>query len=883
MSDEKPPINLDDIDFGHTIRGHQKGDRVFERFILQRLLGRGGMGVVWLAKDERLGREVALKFAPEAVRYDDVAVDELKEETLKGLNLAHPGIVKIYDFLLDDDHAAISMEFIDGENLGVLRTRQPNKVFEPRQIAAWVSQFLEALDYAHRIAKVIHRDLKPANLMVDRDGNLRVTDFGIARSISDAMNRATMAVGNSTGTLAYMSPQQADGKKPHVSDDIYAFGSTLYELITGKPPFFSGNIIHQLKEDAVQSLSERRQEFGLINAEPIPVEWEQTILACLEKAPENRPTSAQIVRQRLGLAPAGGPEIPPLSTTTGHATATGALPPAFPGHLTSHANATQTYVRAGAGMTEMSVPTRGIGAGAVRVGPGVTPVTAGTHPSTGTASGTSTGTSEVTPKKSNGVIITVVLVILLMGVGIMGAGGWWAYNNLPYFKKKAVPTDPHLAPNQTTPPSTPNSNSNSSSNSHTSPPVVVKNETKPEPPPTPPTPKMEPTSSNPTPPPSHTQNPPTPPPSTSGKVTTLQAAINAAKAGDTVTIPAGIYEEQIRFKSGVNLKAEATGKVIVQTDGKVGSALLAENCEGGSIKGFIFQHTGDEVPDKINWPVAMLKSSSLVLEDCTFQSGIGDGLLVTGAGKPQIVRCSFQKNTRNGVTLESGVNGSLTECESRKNGENGVEVRHTGTFPVLQACILAENGLSGVVVKDGASVNVIAKTQCRSNAEAGLAAAGDGTKLTATDIVCEDNGVGVAVQQNAVVKLENNKVLLSKQAGIQLDSPGTGSAILTNEVEKCKRDGILAVGGNAVSISIVGNKVKGNAGTGIVVFGQGFKPRVEQNECSTNGEYGILASEGVGGSITDNTARGNHLAGVSNQGGAKDLVIQGNIADQGGN
>ncbi|WP_075089336.1 protein kinase domain-containing protein [Verrucomicrobium spinosum] len=131
MSDEKPPINLDDIDFGHTIRGHQKGDRVFERFILQRLLGRGGMGVVWLAKDERLGREVALKFAPEAVRYDDVAVDELKEETLKGLNLAHPGIVKIYDFLLDDDHAAISMEFIDGENLGVLRTRQPTRCSSP--------------------------------------------------------------------------------------------------------------------------------------------------------------------------------------------------------------------------------------------------------------------------------------------------------------------------------------------------------------------------------------------------------------------------------------------------------------------------------------------------------------------------------------------------------------------------------------------------------------------------------------------------------------------------------------------------------------------------------------------------------------------------------
>src|SRR5438445_9770360 len=123
MPDEPKAFSLDDIDFGQTIRGHQKGDRVFDRFVLQKLLGRGGMGVVWLALDERLGREVALKFAPEVIRYDEVAVEELKEETRKGLALAHPNIVRIYDFLLDEDHAAISMEFIDGENLGALRTR----------------------------------------------------------------------------------------------------------------------------------------------------------------------------------------------------------------------------------------------------------------------------------------------------------------------------------------------------------------------------------------------------------------------------------------------------------------------------------------------------------------------------------------------------------------------------------------------------------------------------------------------------------------------------------------------------------------------------------------------------------------------------------------
>ncbi|MEZ0389658.1 MAG: right-handed parallel beta-helix repeat-containing protein [Verrucomicrobium sp.] len=881
MSDEKPPINLDDIDFGHTIRGHQKGDRVFERFILQRLLGRGGMGVVWLAKDERLGREVALKFAPEAVRYDDMAVDELKEETLKGLNLAHPGIVKIYDFLLDDDHAAISMEFIDGENLGSLRTRQPNKIFETRQLATWVSQFLEALDYAHRIAKVIHRDLKPANLMVDRESNLRVTDFGIARSISDAMNRATMAVGNSTGTLAYMSPQQADGRKPHVSDDIYAFGSTLYELITGKPPFFSGNIIHQLKEESVQSLTERRLEFGITNAEPIPVEWEQTILACLEKSPENRPSSAQIVRQRLGLAPGGllvevSPvpptgSVPPMAPPTGQGTSAGtahstaALPPAFPGAHTSHVGATQTYVRAGVGMTEMSVPTRPIGSGAIRVGPGVSPV-----PGTTTHASTGTGTDTVLPpRKSHAVIITVVLVILLMGVGVVGAGGWWAYNNLPYFKKNKP--DPKVVTNPTI------TSDPDPTHQTSQPPVVVKNDAKVEPPPSPPVPKHD---SSPT-PPSPNPTPPTPTPGPPAKVTTIQAAINAAKSGETVTIPSGIYEEQLRLKPGVSLKAEATGKVIVQTDGRVGSALLAENCEGGSIKGFIFQHTGEDISDKVSWPVAMVKSSSLVLEDCTFQAGVADGLLITGACKPQVLRCTFRNNARNGVTIESGVNGSFSACEARKNGENGIEVRHIGTFPVVEGCTLAENGLSGLAVKDGASVNVTAKTICKSNGEAGLVAAGEGSTLVASQMVCEDNEVGIAAEKGAIVKLVENQVLLSKKAGIQLDMIATGSEVSTNDVQKNKRDGILAVGGQGITISIMGNKVKGNAGTGIIVFGQGFKPKVSQNECSTNGEYGILASENVGGSITDNTSRGNHLAGVSNQGGASDLVIQGNIADDG--
>ena len=861
MPDPKKPINLDDIDFGATLRGHQKGDHVFDRFKLEKLLGRGGMGVVWLATDERLGREVALKFAPEAVRYDDVAVDELKEETVKGLNLAHQNIVKIYDFLVDDEHAAISMEFIDGENLGALRTRQPNKIFECKQISLWVGQFLEALDYAHRFAKVIHRDLKPANLMIDREGNLRVTDFGIARSISDAMNRATLGLGNSTGTLAYMSPQQADGKKPHVTDDLYAFGSTLYELLTGKPPFYSGNIISQLHNDPVTSLTERRLEFGITNGEPIPVEWEQTILACLEKTPENRPPSAMAIRQRLGLAPPCAPEVPPLPAVPGGSSATGGPPtnfnpPSTPSH-TSHSGGTQTYVRPGGGLTEMNLPIRGVGAGAIQVGPRVAPLPQQQHP-----------TTPVPPKKGGGGVLLIVgFLFVFFLVAVVGGGGWYLWNRTPYLKKlmgKDV-----VVNNYQDPMPSPGPGPGPGPISHSDPDL--------QPPGPGPKPGPGPTPPGPTPP---TPTPPEPTPPVPAKTTTIQAAINNAKEGETVTIPAGIYEEQLKLKSGVNLRAAEIGKVIVQTEGKAGSVFMAENCNGGSVVGFVFQHSGSDVEEKATWPVALVKASSIVLESCTIQSGVGAGLLLTGASKPQITRCIVKNNTRAGIVIERGVAGVISGTECRKNGENGIEVRFTGTFPVLQGCTLIENGLSGVAVNDGASLSVLDKTICKSNAEAGIAAGGTDVNLTVAGVVLEGNRVGLAAQDGAKVSIRESSVLKSQEAGIQMANAGEGSEILNNTVEDCKLDGILATGPSGTSISIVGNKLKGNAGNGILVFGAGFKVKVEQNECSTNAQNGILAAEGVSGTIKDNTARGNHISGVKNEGAASDMIIQGNLADE---
>ncbi len=755
MSDAKPPFNLSDFDFGHTMRGHQKGDRVFDRFLLQKMLGRGGMGVVWLALDERLGREVALKFAPEVVRFDDVAIEELKEETRKGLDLAHPNIVKTYDFLLDEEHAAISMEFIDGETLSTLRLKEPNKIFEPRQIRHWVLQLLDALEYAHGNAKVIHRDLKPANLMVEQDGQLRVTDFGIARSISDALDRATMGGGASTGTLAYMSPQQAAGKKPSTSDDIYAVGSTLYELLTGKPPFFTGNISRQLTDEPVASVTQRRQEFGIQGAETLPPEWEQTVLACLAKEPEQRPQSMDEIRQRL------------LRPTT-------PLP---------KKEITQPVVT-----TVIPAPAKPVAA-----------VQSWSH--------------------SNRTLWLTLLVLSGLLMAYLSGTGRLSWSRLPTPKGEAGDDEMQVMT------------------------TVVYEEP--------------------------------------AAFTTIQAAINQAKPGDTVTIPAGIYDEQIRFKEGLNLKAAEAGQVRVQTDGKAGPALSVENCATGSISGFIFQHTGSDVVEHVSWPVVLIKSSGIAFTENTVQSGVGDGLWLSGAGKPMIKGNVFRQNAKSGVVIENGSSASVTDCEARKNGGSGMEVRLTGTAPMLKSNTCADNGGSGIVVKDGASASITDKNQMTLNTEAGIAAVGVGVSVIVEGAICDENLIGITIQKGAKARIADSTITNSKEAGLHFDGAASGSEVTGNTVEKSKFDGLMLTGETGATVLVTANKSRFNGFNGILVFGTGFKPTIESNLSEKNGQHGILATEGVSGFIRDNTAQGNNLSGVAQEAAAADIALQGNVSDEG--
>jgi serine/threonine protein kinase len=267
------------------------------------------MGVVWLADDEKLSRSVALKFLPDILLLDPAARDDLKRETRRSLELTHPHIVRIHDFVEDEEMAAIAMEFVDGPTLSQLRVDRSSRTFEVEDLKVWTAALCTALNYAHETGRCVHRDLKPTNLMVSARGVLKVADFGIACSLHNTAALVS-AWSSSGGTLGYMSPQQLLGELASPADDVYSVGATLYELLTGKPPFYTGDLSAQIREVRPETVAKRRGQFGLPGA-TVPMEWEETIAACLAKQPAERPKSAHEIARRLGLPSGIGTEIAP--------------------------------------------------------------------------------------------------------------------------------------------------------------------------------------------------------------------------------------------------------------------------------------------------------------------------------------------------------------------------------------------------------------------------------------------------------------------------------------------------------------------------------------------------------------------------------------------
>jgi serine/threonine-protein kinase len=262
------------------------------RYRIIGLLGRGGMGEVYRADDLTLSQPVALKFLPEALAKDSIRLSRFITEVRIARSISHPNVCRVYDIGEVDGQRFLSMEFVDGEDLSSLLRRIGR--FSTDKATEIARQICAGLAAAHDKG-VVHRDLKPANVMIDGQGKVRITDFGLAGLAAD-LKEGDVRV----GTPAYMAPEQLAGKEVTPRSDLYALGLVLYEMYTGKPPFKRRNSIAEL----IREREEGTPASPSSHVSELDPAIERAILRCLEKDPRQRPATPLAVAASL---PGGDP------------------------------------------------------------------------------------------------------------------------------------------------------------------------------------------------------------------------------------------------------------------------------------------------------------------------------------------------------------------------------------------------------------------------------------------------------------------------------------------------------------------------------------------------------------------------------------------------
>ncbi len=259
------------------------------------LLGQGGMGVVYKARQRGLNRIVALKMISAGVHHGSVNLARFRSEAVAVADLQHPNIVQIYEVGEDQGQPFFSIEYIAGGSLAkkIDGTPQP-----PRSAAQLVQALAGGMEYAHQRG-IIHRDLKPANVLLTETGEPKVSDFGLVKRLEDDAGQTQS--GSILGTPSYMAPEQAEGKIKEIGprSDLYALGGILYELLTGRPPFRAATVLDTLQQVRTHEPIPPSQ------FEPkIPRDLETICLKCLQKDPA-KPL-------RLGRRPGRRPSPVPL-------------------------------------------------------------------------------------------------------------------------------------------------------------------------------------------------------------------------------------------------------------------------------------------------------------------------------------------------------------------------------------------------------------------------------------------------------------------------------------------------------------------------------------------------------------------------------------------
>jgi serine/threonine protein kinase len=263
------------------------------RYTVERRLGRGGMATVELARDEQLGRRVAVKRLFPSLAGDDVFQTRFLREARTAAALSHPNLVAVYDVGEEDGLPFIVMEYVEGETLAELMARTGS--LDVDRAVDLLLQVCAGLQHAHA-AGLVHRDIKPQNILVRSDGVAKVADFGIARTLQATKLTQTGAV---LGTAAYLAPEQAAGEPVTASADVYSLGAVAYELVSGRPPY-------RVESLADLAVAQRHPPAPLPG---VPGEIEGAILRALSADPKARPSAAELARE-LAQASTDAPTEP---------------------------------------------------------------------------------------------------------------------------------------------------------------------------------------------------------------------------------------------------------------------------------------------------------------------------------------------------------------------------------------------------------------------------------------------------------------------------------------------------------------------------------------------------------------------------------------------
>ena len=254
-----------------------KGQKINDRYEIIKSIGEGGMANVYLAKDTILDRQVAVKVLRGDLSTDEKFIRRFQREALSVSNLSHPNIVEVYDVGEEDGQYYIVMEYIEGKTLKQLLYKRGALTLP--EVIDIMTQLTDGLSHAHE-AYIIHRDIKPQNIMIEDNGTIKITDFGIAMAVNATQFTQTNSV---MGTVHYLPPEQANGKSATVKSDIYSLGILMYELLTGSVPFKGDNAVEIALKHMKEKLPSIRKQNPLI-----PQSVENIVIKACAKNPRNR-------------------------------------------------------------------------------------------------------------------------------------------------------------------------------------------------------------------------------------------------------------------------------------------------------------------------------------------------------------------------------------------------------------------------------------------------------------------------------------------------------------------------------------------------------------------------------------------------------------------